>query len=118
MIWGFDFCLRTDGRCYGSMQTIVFSYSLSSFIKSAISYSLGTGMGQAWNTREVFQVTRAPSTAVEEHVLQSTDRGLQRTETAERSLTLYPRNKRHKMCQVGISRARSSPSSQGVLGSF
>lgn len=75
-------------------------------------------MGQAWNTREVFQVTRAPSTAVEEHVLQSTDRGLQRTETAERSLTLYPRNKRHKMCQVGISRARSSPSSQGVLGSF
>ena len=63
--------MRRDGRCYGSMQTIVFSYSLSSFIKSVISYSLGTGMGQAWNTHEVFQVTRAP-TAAEEHVFSRT----------------------------------------------
>lgn len=63
MILGFDFCLRTDDRCYGSVHTIFFfffSYSFSSFIKSVISYLLGTCIGQVCNKHEIFQVMCEP----------------------------------------------------------
>ena len=61
MILGFDFCLRTDDRCCGSVHTIYFfSYSFSSFIKSVISCLLGTCMGQECNKHEIFQVMCEP----------------------------------------------------------
>lgn len=93
-----------------------FGHSFSSFVKSVVSYSLGTCMGQAGNKHEIF---RAPRTAAEERVFSRTLMGSSADGGCGEEPSTEPEERRRNDCVRRASRGLAAPQApQGLLVLF